>query len=364
MPLPGGDADKAGNRYELRWTVRQFIRLLTDDAVWIELEPVGEEGERIEFRLCRSDGEIEAHQVKRQQAGKAHWTIADLARDHVLEGLCKHALDNDAELVFVSTQPTKSLPELRDRAQTITDFSAFLQSLSLDLRSDFDDLQRRLGIDSAEETWRAVRQSRWIPADERGLGDTVLALLGAYLTGDSEAALGVLSVFALEAVHRRVTAGELLDVLAQRGIGPSDVTSGENGPGSISSGENGPGSISCNQREGPNSHGCSWSVPAATAGPAWCLHRDPKLTATVGRRWAAIGQKPRLTPAVQDGRIRPKGGGNRTCAATARDATTCDDPGDPHRSAGVSYFWITWPLGVLSGNRIINCWASEQIHVA
>jgi hypothetical protein len=81
MPLPGGDADKAGNRYELRWTVRQFIRLLTDDAVWIELEPVGEEGDRIEFCLCRSDGEIEVHQVKRQQAGKAHWTIADPRRE-------------------------------------------------------------------------------------------------------------------------------------------------------------------------------------------------------------------------------------------------------------------------------------------
>jgi hypothetical protein len=141
MPLPGGDADKAGNRYELRWTVRQIIRLLTDDAVWIELEPVGEEGDRIEFRLCRSDGGIEAHQVKRQQAGKAYWTIADLARAHVLEGLRKHALDNDAEFVFVSTQPTKSLPELRDRAQTITDFSAFQKSLPLPLAGDFYDLQ-------------------------------------------------------------------------------------------------------------------------------------------------------------------------------------------------------------------------------
>jgi hypothetical protein len=125
MPLPGGDADKAGNRYELQWTVRQFIRLLTDDAVWIELEPIGEEGDRVEFRLCRSDGRIEAHQVKRQQAGKAHWTIADLARVNVLEGLRNHTLHNDAAFVFVSTQPTKSLPELQDRAQTITDFSAF-----------------------------------------------------------------------------------------------------------------------------------------------------------------------------------------------------------------------------------------------
>jgi len=32
MPLSGGDADKAGNRFELRWTVQQLIRLLTGDA--------------------------------------------------------------------------------------------------------------------------------------------------------------------------------------------------------------------------------------------------------------------------------------------------------------------------------------------
>lgn len=223
MPLPGGDADKAGNRYELRWTVRQFIRLLTDEAVWIELEPIGDQGDRIEFRLCRSDGRIEAHQVKRQQSGKAYWTTADLDRANVLEGLRKHALDDAAEFVFVSTQPAKSLPELRDRAQTITDVSAFQKSLSLELKRAFDDLQGRLGVDSGEETWRALRQSRWIPADERELGDTVHALLGAYLTGDPQAALGVLSMYSLEVVHRRVTAADLWAVLAERGIQPSDV---------------------------------------------------------------------------------------------------------------------------------------------
>ncbi|MEY6434262.1 hypothetical protein ABC977_17865, partial [Thioalkalicoccus limnaeus] len=228
MPLPGGDADKAGNRYELRWTVRQFIRLLTDEVVWIELEPIGDEGDRIEFRLCRSDRRIEAHQVKRQQSGKAYWTIADLARANVLAGLRKHALDNAAEFIFVSTLPTKSLPELQDRAQAITDFPTFQKSLSLSLKGDFDDLQRRLGVDSGEETWRAVRQSRWIPVDERELDDTVHALLGAYLTGDPQAALGVLSMYSLEAVHRRVTAADLLGVLAERGIQPSDVARDRN----------------------------------------------------------------------------------------------------------------------------------------
>jgi hypothetical protein len=30
MPLPGCSTDKIGNRQELRWTVRQFLRLLKD----------------------------------------------------------------------------------------------------------------------------------------------------------------------------------------------------------------------------------------------------------------------------------------------------------------------------------------------
>lgn len=81
-------------------------------------------------------------------------TIADLARTHVLEGLRKHALDNDAELVSVSTQPIESLPELRKRAQTTTNFSAFQAFSSRDFRGDVDGLQRRLRIGSGEERLR------------------------------------------------------------------------------------------------------------------------------------------------------------------------------------------------------------------
>ncbi len=162
MPLPGGDADKAGNRYELRWTVRQFIRLLTGKAAWIHLEPIGADGERIEFRLGSQDGGIEAHQVKRQLAGKDHWTIADLDRVGVLEGVRKQTVDGDADFVFVSTQAPKSLPELRDRAESVPDFAAFLASLSIALKGDFDGLQSRLAEASSEQTWNALHHSRWI----------------------------------------------------------------------------------------------------------------------------------------------------------------------------------------------------------
>lgn len=48
MTIPGGGTDKVGNRYGLRWTVRQFIRLLRDETSWIHLESFGAEGEKIE----------------------------------------------------------------------------------------------------------------------------------------------------------------------------------------------------------------------------------------------------------------------------------------------------------------------------
>jgi hypothetical protein len=39
MALPGGSADKLGNRYEGRWTVVCMARVLHDRAEAIELEP-------------------------------------------------------------------------------------------------------------------------------------------------------------------------------------------------------------------------------------------------------------------------------------------------------------------------------------
>jgi len=52
MPTQGGDADKAGNRYESLWTVDHLIRILTDEAVSLTLEPLGgDESQGIEFVL-------------------------------------------------------------------------------------------------------------------------------------------------------------------------------------------------------------------------------------------------------------------------------------------------------------------------
>ena len=125
MPLRGGPADKAGNRYELKWVVRQFLRLLANEITWIWIEPPGLEGERIEFRLERADGEIEAHQVKRQQSAKGVWTVGDLARTGVLNGLRQHGLEDGNRFHFIPTEAIKGLRELAERAKQAADYNAF-----------------------------------------------------------------------------------------------------------------------------------------------------------------------------------------------------------------------------------------------
>ncbi|MCP4608406.1 MAG: hypothetical protein GY845_06815 [Planctomycetes bacterium] len=102
MPLPGGESDKFGNRYERRWTVYCMIDIMDEQAESIRLEPPGEEGEGVEFWLQREDLR-EYHQVKRQQSRQKGWTNAVLNSRRVLPHFFnKLSNKTDAHCVFVS----------------------------------------------------------------------------------------------------------------------------------------------------------------------------------------------------------------------------------------------------------------------
>jgi len=62
MPLPGGSADKFGNRYELWWTVSQLVRMLHGQAESIRIEDSGVT--KAEF-VVSSGGQRLFHQAKR-----------------------------------------------------------------------------------------------------------------------------------------------------------------------------------------------------------------------------------------------------------------------------------------------------------
>ena len=63
MALPGGPADKLGNRYENCWTVNQMVRMLQGFCESIRIENPGID--KAEFALNTEGGIQEWHQAKR-----------------------------------------------------------------------------------------------------------------------------------------------------------------------------------------------------------------------------------------------------------------------------------------------------------
>lgn len=87
-PLPGGAADKAGNRYEHWWTAFRIADVLDGRAARIRLEPPGAGGLGIEFEID-ADGITWAEQVKEASSGGT-WTLNRLKREGVLSAAHAH----------------------------------------------------------------------------------------------------------------------------------------------------------------------------------------------------------------------------------------------------------------------------------
>jgi hypothetical protein len=75
MTLPGGPADKRGNRYEELWTISELVNMLMGFADSIRIEdPIAQKAEFVVMK----GGLREFHQAKRaNQSGK--WSLAALA---------------------------------------------------------------------------------------------------------------------------------------------------------------------------------------------------------------------------------------------------------------------------------------------
>ena len=130
MTLPGGPANKAGNRYERLWTVDQLLRLLDGRADSIRIEAPGVD--KAEFVVYGGDVR-EWHQAKRNSPG-GHWSVASLAEARVGVVQAMEALlsDRDTRFVFVSGSAAPELVGLCEAAmaaETEEEFvSAFLKA--------------------------------------------------------------------------------------------------------------------------------------------------------------------------------------------------------------------------------------------
>ena len=215
MTLPGGPADKLGNRYEKWWTVRECLLLLRGDADAIRIEVPGVE--KTEFVVTAGDRR-KLHQVKRSHTN-GKWSLAALASDGLLQAFGDALAGNDDRFVFVSGSNAPELTELCEAAndaESVEEFErAFLGAQQR--KRSFERLLNRYWKCDAPDAVDRLRRIEVHTISERDLEDLVRWGARALFLADPGQVLAELRAIIEDSVHRTMTRQDLVEALAQRG---------------------------------------------------------------------------------------------------------------------------------------------------
>ena len=114
----GGRADKEGNQYENYFLGKHLLRLAEEKYKSVEVEPLGDEGQGVEYIVVQLDGTRVYYQCKAANAAKSCWSIADLARHKVFENAKAHIQKSpNNEFHFISPLSYNALNDLCTRAR-------------------------------------------------------------------------------------------------------------------------------------------------------------------------------------------------------------------------------------------------------
>lgn len=243
MPLSGGEADKLGNRYEKRWTVRKIIDILNENAIEMKIEPLGKEEEKTEFWVKYKNGKKEFHQVKRQNASNNNWTILRLkdvlkaAHDHLRE-------DENNHFVFVSQTQCGVMREMSERAQSANSLLDFFEYFftsdklrkgiiklaniwDIEIPEKFSD-EENIDISAEinknkkayQKVYNILKRIHFRIIDTESLKEQNEALIKFLVNG--EAVVGTLISFIDDNIHKEIIAADVWDYLSENGYGKNN----------------------------------------------------------------------------------------------------------------------------------------------
>ncbi len=214
MTLPGGPADKLGNRYEKWWTVSEFVRMLRGDTDAIRIEDPGVE--KAEF-VVEVGSRREYHQAKRSHPN-GKWSLAGLRGDGLLEAIGAQLADNDDQFVFASGSDARELSELCESARDAESVEEFE-------RRFLEAETRKRSLKAVCDAWAcgvspAVERLKRIQV--RTIGESELEAKVKWGVQARFLALPMRVVEALrgiaeDSVHATLTRQELVDALNRRG---------------------------------------------------------------------------------------------------------------------------------------------------
>ena len=215
MTLPGGPADKLGNRYETWWTLSELVRMLGGETEAIRIE--APDVEKAEF-VVTAGPRRELHQVKRSHPN-GKWSLAALRTDGLLRAIGEQLAGNDDRFVFASGSDARELAELCEAAGGSESDGEFERHFleAADRRKRFEKLRECWACDvpTARERLQRVHIHT---IDERELRDKVHWGVAALFLANPTTVVDALRGIAEDSVHCTVSRQDLVERLTQRGF--------------------------------------------------------------------------------------------------------------------------------------------------
>lgn len=151
----GGRADKDGNQYENFFLGKQLLLLAEEQLKTVEVEPLGDEGQGVEYTVVKPDNTRIYFQCKAANGTKPHWSVADLATHKVFENAKAHILRSEKnEFHFISPLSYKNLDDLCLRARRNHSAADFIehQVTNEALRRILREVEVQLGLSQTNPT--------------------------------------------------------------------------------------------------------------------------------------------------------------------------------------------------------------------
>ena len=215
MTLPGGPADKLGNRYEKWWTVAECIRLLGGGTEAIRIEDPGVE--KAEF-VVTAGSRRELHQAKRSHRN-GKWILSALASDGLLQAIGDALAGNDDRFVFVSGSEARELAELCEAARDAESAEEFERAFlaAKERGQSFEKLHRCYWKCDGPTAFERLQRIDVRTIGERDLEDKVRWGAQALFLADPGKVLAELRAIVEDSVHRTITRQGLVEELCRRG---------------------------------------------------------------------------------------------------------------------------------------------------
>ena len=198
--MPGGAADKAGNRFEHLWVVLRISEMLEGNVSRIRLEPPGQAGTGIEMELD-IDGVTWGEQVK-DTAG--NWTTNKLVREGVLTA-AKVQIDLGRSYRLVASASADDLETLSYRARKATSFAEFAELLGEGRRGRLRDVAAAWQV-SEQDAWVMLQEIEVEHISAEALQRIVKTTLGRLYADDPDLVVGESHNFCVEQIHNSFTA--------------------------------------------------------------------------------------------------------------------------------------------------------------